>query len=201
MRELNTQQVVRLFATTCVDWLNEGSRLEDFNYNNYNKLWLSLGQFRRYLDKFLDDMVADKVGTDWEVDLGHYKLTSSEDKHYVVVKRSDRKLPKLPSSYIGWVDWDLREIGLVSDIHGRYVSTMYHGNYSWSANCGNVRGRLSLLHASLLSQVLVQALFNLLGKVDLASKPLPSEDVRCRIGSYEMLYDHLMQEWRIWKKK
>jgi len=200
MQKINTQQVVRKFATNCVDWLNKDSRLDNFNYNSSPKLSLTLSAFRQYLDKFLYNMVESRVGTDWEVDLGHYHLTSQASKNYVVVKRSKRKLPKTPAAYIGWVDWDIHRVEDTSTLSELLVGIIY-SQRNWDADSTNLRSRISLMHASILSQVLVQSLFNLQdGGVDLASKPLPSQDVRCRIGSYEMLYDHLMQEWRLWKK-
>lgn len=200
MQQINTQQVVRKFATNCVDWLNKDSRLDNFNYHSRPKLSLSLSVFRQYLDKFLYHMVESRLGTDSEVDLGHYRLTSQADKNYVVVKRSKRRLPKTPAAYIGWVDWDIHRVEDTSTLSELLVGFIYNQR-NWDADSTNLSSRISLMHASILSQVLVQSLFNLQdGGVDLVNKPLPSQDVRCRIGSYEMLYDHLMQEWRIWKK-
>lgn len=200
MIKINTQQVVRKFATNCVDWLNKDSRLANFNFNCYSKLSLSLEKFREYLDKLLYHLVESRVGTDSEVDLGHYHLTSQADKNYVVVKRSKRKLPKTPTAYIGWVDWDIHRIENTSTLSQLLVGIIYRKGI-WDADSTDLSSRVSLMHASILSQVLVQSLFNLQdGGVDLINKPLPSQDVRCRIGSYEMLYDHLMQEWRLWKK-
>ena len=199
MQKLKTREVVRQFATNCVDWLNKDSRLADFNYRSNPKLSLSLSAFRQYLDKFLYHIVDSRVGTNSEVDLGHYHLTSQAGKNYVVVKRSKRRLPRTPAAYIEWVDWDLhrRPDSALSEL---FVGIIY-GRHSWDADSTHFPHRLSLMHASILSQVLVQSLFNLHdGGVDLVNKPLPSQDVRCRIGSYEMLYDHLMQEWRIWTK-
>lgn len=202
MQQINTQEVVRKFATNCVDWLNKDSRLAEFNYNKRNKLWLSLEAFRQYLDKLLYSLVDDKVGTDSDLDLGHYHLTASSNKNYVVVKRSKRRLPKTPAAYIGWVDWDIHPQVLNRDVlSSKFVKVIYNGSGDWDRVSTTLSHRLSLLHASILSQVLVQSLFNIqYSGVDLVNKPLPSRDVRCRIGSYEMLYDHLMQEWRIWKK-
>lgn len=200
MQQLNTQEVVRTFATNCVDWLNKDSRLAEFNHISGAKLSLSLSTFRQYLDKFLYHMVESRVGTDSEVDLGHYHLTSQADKNYVVVKRSKRRLPRTPAGYIEWVDWDIHRPDDSSTVKALLVGDIYN-HHIWVVNTSNLQGRISLMHASILSQVLAQSLFNLAnGGVDLASKPLPSQDVRCRIGSYEMLYDHLMQEWRLWKK-
>lgn len=203
MQQLNTREVVRKVATNCVDWLNKDSRLVQFNYyKNRNKLWLSLEAFRRYLDKLLYHIVDARVGTDSELDLGHYYLTCPSNKNYIVVKRSKRRLPKTPAAYIGWVDWDIhRQSSLSPALSSLFVAVIYNRSGGWDPTSTNLTHRLSLLHASILSQVLVQSLFNLQdGEVDLVNKPLPSQDVRCRIGSYEMLYDHLMQEWRIWKK-
>jgi hypothetical protein len=202
MQQINTQEVVQKFATNCVDWLNKDSRIVEFNYNKRSKLWLSLEAFRQYLDKLLYHIVDDRVGTDSELDLGHYHLTSSSNKNYVVVKCSKRRLPKTPAAYIGWVDWDIHPRALNRDVlYSKFVKVIYTGSGEWDSVSTNLAHRLSLLHASILSQVLVQSLFNLQdGGVDLVNKPLPSQDVKCRIGSYEMLYDHLMQEWRIWKK-
>ncbi len=202
MQKLNTQEVVWKFATNCVDWLNKDSRLDNFNYNSSPKLSLTLSAFRQYLDKFLYNMVYNRIGTDSEVDLGHYHLTSQADKNYVVVKRSKRRLPQVPAKYIEWVDWDIhKEVPEGTRLYSLFVKVIYNGSEKWDTTSTNFNHRLSLLHASILSQVLVQSLFNLHeGGVDLVNKPLPSQDVRCRIGSYEMLYDNLMQEWRIWKK-
>lgn len=199
MQQINTQQVVRKFDTNCVNWLSKHSRIANFNYRSNPKLLLNLRAFRRYLDKFLYHMVESRVGTDSEVDLGHYHLTSQANKNYVVVKRSKRRLPRTPAAYIEWVEWDLhrRPDSSLSDL---FVGIIY-GRHSWDADSTHLPHRLSLMHASILSQVLVQCLFNIQdGGVDLINKPLPIQDVRCRIGSYEMLYDHLMQEWRLWKK-
>jgi len=202
MQQINTQQVVRAFATNCVDWLNKDSRIADFNYNNRSKLWLSLEAFRQYLDKLLYHIVDARVGTDSDLDLGHYHLTCPANKNYVVVKRSKRRLPRTPAAYIGWVDWDIhQQLSSSPTLSSLFVKVIYTGTGDWNPTSTDLRHRLSLLHASILSQVLVQSLFNLQdGGVDLVNKPLPLQDVRCRIGSYEMLYDHLMQEWRIWKK-
>jgi hypothetical protein len=202
MAQINTQEMVRTFATNCVRWLATDNRLQAIhcNHTTYRYLNLRLHDFRRYLDKALSFFVDSNVGTETELDLGHYTLTSHPEKSYVVVKRSKRRLPRMSTSYIGWVTWDLAEQEDPSVIKSRVVDQIYGYGSSWGLLNRGLKSRLSLMHASILSQVLLQCLFNIDGPVDLLSKPLPSQDIKCRIGGYEMLYDHLVQEWRIWKK-
>lgn len=197
MPTLKTAQVVRLFAVNCMDWLYAENRLENINHHGAN-LAVSLRSFAKYIGIFLNTIVLPRVGTDSELDLGHYQLSSSADKQYVVIKRSKNRIPKTPSAYIDWVHWDI-----APGADPRCVDTIYRRRqhcYVRQVGDTSLNERLSLAHISILSQVLVQSLFAITKRVDLSEKPLPAGEVRCRFGNYEMLYDHLMQEWRIWMR-
>ena len=207
MLTFKTREVVRTVATNCVSWLSDNNRLQNMrqvagypgDYYGSNYIPLTLASFREYLDCVLKKLVESNIGKDTDIDLGYYKLSSDESSSHIVIKRSSRQLPKLPSSYVDWVDWDIPKGHASQSVYNICVNRVYKGR--WNNSDTGLYNRLRLIHVCILSQVLLQCLFNLNGKVDLSSKPLPSRDLRCRVGSYEMLYDHLMQEWRIWKKK
>ena len=140
---IRDRDVVRVFANNCVAWLNkEYPRMNSFERSSNGRLSLSLLNCRRYLDNLLYSLVDEKVGINQEVDLGHYHLTSSEDKSSVVIKRSSRKLPRSPSSYIGWTDWDINQP--ITDEYGSFVRVIYTSGFTWyKSNCPLTR-RISL---------------------------------------------------------
>lgn len=202
MPTLKTVQVVRLFAVNCMDWLYAENRLETMNYCGAN-LSVSLRSFSKYLEGFFNQVVRPRIGTDSELDLGHYQLSSNADKKYVAVRKSKNRLPTTPSGYIDWVDWDIPRNANTVGAGCTCVGTIYKSRmYCFGSPVGDaiLSHRLPQIHISVLSQVLVQSLFAITKGVNLGDKPLPDREVRCRFGNYEMLYDHLMQEWRIWMK-
>ena len=203
MKQINTLDTVRTFATNCVNWLDTNNRITTMatNHDYYAyTLNLALHNFRRYLDKVLELFVDERVGKDTELDLGHYTLVSRVDKPYVVIKKSKRRLPRMSTAYMGWTTWDIASLESNKlELSSKAVEEIY-GRATWSKDTKSMKSMISFMHASILSQVLLQSLFNIDGPIDLSSKPLPTQDIKCRVGRYEMLYDHLMQEWRIWKK-
>ena len=202
MKKFLTKDLVFRVAFNCLNWLNTDDRLININYHGHShskQLNLNLGNFRSYLDKLFVFLVKSRVGTDTEVNLGHYTLTSRQDKKYVVVKRSKNRLPREPNAYVGWVDWDVKVAeDKVKTTYVSHIQTSYYAG--WGYGSSSISKRLALVHVSILSQVLLQCLFGIDSKVDLTSKPLPTSDIKCRLGDFHMLYDHQMQEWRIWLK-
>lgn len=201
MQKMLTQEVVRKFSRNCNRWFYKGNHKDNFNCFGNNIVLLSQVKFREYMDKLLSYLVDQRIGTDTEVDLGHYRLISRSDLDYIVVKPAVRHLPKLPGSYVGWVDWDIKmsdtEEGRIVDT--KFVDTIYAGRAHLGSR-SSLGVSMSCVHISILSQVLLQCLFNIDGEVDLSKKPLPKRDVCCQVGKYVMVHDLMMQEWRIWKK-
>ena len=157
----------------------------------------------------LNLLAYNRVGTDSTLELGSYTVHSSQDKSYVVVKKSSKRLPRSLGKYAGWVDWDvwlrdkyshtsiIKELvmgytGIILEPRAFTVGSTHDEN--------SLPDRLAYVNASVVSQVLLQCLFNPLEKINLRDKPLPSEDLHCRIGMYRLVYDHLAQEWRLWMK-
>lgn len=204
MIKLNTQQLTHKFAYNCMEWLSVDKRFEvmqpEKGYRRH-PLKMSLRNFREYLHTTLEYLVGCRVGTDSEMDLGHYHLSSSADKEYVVIKRSKRRLPINVGSYLGWTDWDIKEVPDSTHLEDRCVTAIYPGVLRTNYQDGNtLETRLGRIHAYVLSQVLLQGLVGFDREIDLSKKPLPTQEVQARFGNYIMLYDTQMEEWRIWLK-
>lgn len=203
MEKINTNDMVRKVGIGCISWLAQNSRRDFIDKNcKGERLSLSLLAFRNYLDGLLFYLTR-HIGSDNEQLLGSYVVSSKEGKNYVTIKKSKSRLPRSVRSYINWVDWDivLREGGVATKYTRvtRFILQPHQGSYT-SSHYGGLRHGISTYFKCGLSQALLQSLFGLGQTVDLKSKPLPTDDLRCRVGNYTLLYDHLAKEWRIWKK-
>jgi hypothetical protein len=203
MAKINTDEMVRKVGTGCITWLRKNYRIDFIDRNCIGeRLSLSLPAFRSYLDGLLFYLTKN-IDSDSEQLLGSYVVSSKEGKNYVTIKKSKSRLPRSVRGYINWVDWDitLQEGGVATRYTRvtRFILQPYHTAYTLPHNVAPRQG-LSTYFKCGLSQALLQSLFGLGQTVDLKSKPLPTEDLRCRVGNYILLYDHLAKEWRIWKK-
>ena len=201
--------MVEAFGSKAIDWMFDG-RCRCYTIKQHLpgcRIALSKRAIRDYLDSMLNLLVHSRVGTDTELVLGSYTVSSSQGENHVVVKRSNKRLPRSFGKYAGWVTWDVRLRDKYSGPHNikelvmDYTGTILEQRlftYNLYHNENSTSDRLAFVNASVFSQVLLQCLFNPLGKLDLLSKPLPVEDLHCRIGEYRLVYDHLDQEWRLW---
>lgn len=194
MEKLNTNALVRKVGTRCLQWMEKDERRHFIEGQlRAERLNLTLLAFRNYLNDLLY-YVTSQVGTDDEKLLGTYVVVSRDDKEYVTVKRSSSRIPRTPRSYIEWVDWDIPREG--SPVVSRYLwESLYKYNYHSPTK---LQKGLNTFYKCGVSQALLQSLFGIGEPVDLNSKPLPTADLRCRLGNYILLYDHLDEEWRIW---
>jgi len=194
MEKLNTDALVRKVGTRCIQWLEEDNRRCFIERQlRAERLNLTLLAFRHYLDDLLY-YVTSQVGLDDEKLLGTYVAVSQDDKEYVTVKRSSSRIPRTPRGYIEWVDWDIPREG--SPAASRYL---WQPLYRYGSDSPTkLKKGLNTFHKCGVSQALLQSLFGIGEPVDLNSKPLPTADLRCRLGNYILLYDHLAEEWRVW---
>ena len=194
MEKLNTSALVRKVGTRCIGWMVEGNRKDSIEtHQRAERLNLSLLAFRNYLDDLLHFVTSHK-GTDDEKLLGTYVVVSQEGKEYVTVKRSSSRIPRTPRGYIEWVDWDIPREGGLGPSRYFWQSRYTYGSYSPT----KLQKGINTFHKCGVSQALLQSLFGIGEPVDLSCKPLPTSDLRCRLGNYILLYDHLAEEWRIW---
>lgn len=188
-------------------WLDEDNRINMIEKHAwYYKVSLSYRSIRRYLNGTLRYIVHNNIGSDKVEDLGSYAITSKEGQNYVVIKRSKRRVPRSLGKYPEWADWDVKLINKFAhnDTHKEleltYLWPLFNSRYIRNS-CHiphDLSDLLTYSNLSIVSQMMLQCIFNPLEDVDLSSKPLPSDDLRCRVGRYNLLYDSTMQEWRIW---
>ena len=197
MEKLNTKATINKVSSTVKQWLREDNRGAIIGACSSHTLRTSNPAIRDYLDSLLDFLTS-YSGTDSEKLLGYYSLYSKEGKSYVTLKRSSAKIPRTLDKFIEWVEWDVpknaatvAQVGYIKHLFWHFSGT----RYPWLR-----RPYYHKLHLCSLSHALLQALFGPGYKVDLSSKLLPTDDLRCRLGKYTLLYDHLAEEWRIWKK-
>lgn len=205
MRKLNTPDLIHTIKVKLDDWLgdnNKGAFIE--LHNGSYRINTSHAAIRRYLDAALDYIWRTRRTTATKEELGYYTVTSSKEHSYVVVRPTSKRLPSSPGKFINWVEWDVQ---LIPHYSPYYINTQIElaalrwiAEDRWYGPCpfsDNLTDRIKLSNLCILSQVMLQCLFNPEGEVDLKSKPLPKKDMHCRVGSYHLLYDCLAQEWRI----
>ena len=198
MKNLNTQGTLRKVYSTITEWLDTGGRLELIQYCCLGQFRFSLPSARLYLDSLLHS-ISQRAGTDSEVDLGYYILRSSEDRSYVTIKKTAARIPRSADKFMRSAEWDVK-------IENRQVESTHMRHLYWHYLTGKAGYQLSSypvyrnLHLCSLSHALLQSLFGPGDKVDFTRKLLPTNDLSCRLGNYMLLYDHLAEEWRVWKK-
>ena len=58
-------------------------------------------------------------------------------------------------------------------------------------------------HISIMDITFLRSLFSLgsaCNSIDLSKAALPEDDVRVRVGNYNLLYDKVDKEWSLWMK-
>ena len=209
---LATDIMVTKVGIKAIRWLYCGKNRNEFiRYHSDSRLRCNLSRraLRDYLNHTLAYIISSRRGTDTVEKLGYYTVTSNEGSNYVTVKRTPGRIPSNPGQFSSWVDWDVQtRASYTGDKIQQELELVFLRHVVEWYFCGPLRYKKEDTHSALLlstlsvlSQIMLQGLFDPLGDLNLEGKPLPAEDLRCRVGNYHMLYDHLAEEWRLWMSK
>ena len=181
---------------------NHNSYLYYFSYNNL-RIVTKIG-----VKQALYNVLEYITSINDTVDLGYYTATKKSGKDYVVVTRSNKRLPRKLSDIKHFNKWDCNGIHpfvytwpLVNNFPIGQTSYSYiQAERGYSKIIVDLNTDLRNIASSVLVSLFLQCLFDPNGDIDLKKKPLPNKDLKCRVGPYSMLYDYLEEEWMICKK-